>query len=630
VAQPLSVSGSKARWFNTSGLQDAEKLKATLAALSNANQEILGMAASASGAWVVTTANGYFTGGELPSGMGFWLSLLQSQGETLRAVAINAAGGYVIVGDSTYRVGGAVAQGVQDKLSEYFDNGWGVRDVELTDVGYVILGSGNLASYSGVPESLSLVLADRLKSRRTVQQVALGFDGRWAVVSGQEPATRGASSQLVNLLRASARNQVHVSKLMLGPSDSFVLYSHGQAAASPGNVAEAIEYGSPGGQNLWERMAAIGVPGVSVAIIANNQVAFARGYGVLKQGEDDPVLATTPFDMASLSKFLGALTLVRLDADPNYDFDLDDSVVDRAKPGGIVEQWLAEGEANPGAYGFANVDVSNQLAVAHFLRHQSDFVPSGGSPGFGLNTPGLLAATTLDLLLGYDCTSGCGFNGVNFAWTSNGTGPVQSAYDSVNFLVPQAVAEDVTGKPAWRLMSDYFITPMGLRNISGYVASRLSSRAAWQHNASGPQANRTVYPWTFAGGVYAAPMDYAEMMILALNQGRDSSGVERVPAAAISRMLQVQNGNVGFGLFAETNANITEGNDNSFRHSGSHGGRARTYMCGNPTRDGGIVIAFNADVADGSDADNTNETVELRNYILAQYMASVGWPGDCR
>ncbi len=631
AAEELSVNtSSKTRWQRTAPFQDSAKLQERLAALDAANTPILDMTSSADGAWVITTASTNYTGGTLPGNMAFWLSFLKSKGQTIRAVDINTQGGWVIIGDTMYKTGGEVNQLAKDKIAQYFANGWAIRDVEVSTNGYVILGQGTLVSYANTGAQLSAFLADRIKSRRRIEQVEIGLDGGWVVIADQEAAVADVAPIIRGSLAAAARAQAHMSKLMLGPGDGFVLYSHGTVSATPGNAMESIEYGAPGGQNLWERMSAIGVPGVSIAIIENNQVAYARGYGVLKQGEDAHVLATTPFDMASLSKFIGALTMMKLDSDGAYNFDIDNSVMNSAKPGGIIEAWKTEGEDDPGTYGFANVDISSQLSVAHFMRHQSDFVPSGGSPSFNLGSQGLFGATTLKLLLGYDCTNGCGYNGVNFAWTAGGAGPVASNYDSVNFLVPQAVAEDVTGKPAWQLMKDYFFTPMGLSNISGYTSSTLSSRAAWQHDSNGPRATRTVYPWTFAGGVYSAPMDYAEMMILALNQGRDSSGVQRLPASAVNRMLQVQNGNVGFGVFADFNANITEANDNAFVHSGSHGGRARTYMCGNPSRDAGIVIVFNADIGDGPDAGTTNDTIDLRNYILARYMASVGWAGNCQ
>ncbi|MGE0326387.1 MAG: serine hydrolase domain-containing protein [Polyangiaceae bacterium] len=620
----------KKRWQVTSPFADRSELQDTLAQLAASDTAVVDMTAGPDGSWVILTATDIYSGGPLPSGMAFWLSFMASKGQQPKAVDINSDGGYVIIADGMYHVGGSVNQDAKDKIAEYYNKGWKIRDVETTPSGYVILGDGSLASYANTGEQLMALLADRIKSKRRVEQVEIGLDGGWVVISDQEAATAQASSTLRNSLKAAAKSQSHMSKLMLAENGGFVLYSNGTALGSGGNVAEAIEYGT-GGQNIWERMDFYGVPGVSISVIENNKVTYSRGYGVLKQGEEQHVLATTPFDMASLSKFVGALTMMKLDSDAAYNYDVDWSVVNQAKPNGNVDKWLTAGENNPGTYGFANVDVSNTLSTAHFMRHQTDFIQSGGSPGWARGAK-TLSGETWQWMLGWDCTtSPCGYNKGKRAWSTGGSGPVAYDYDSVNFLIPQAIAEDLTGKEAWEVLDDMWFKPMGLKNITGYTWSRLMDigNVAWQHNSSGPRGTLTVYPWTFAGGIYAAPMDYAELMILALNQGKDSSGVQRIPASAINRMLQVQNGNVGFGLFGDANADITEVNDNRFRHNGAHSGRARTTMCGNPTRDGGIVITINANLSDVADANGQSDSTDFINWLMNEYMQYTGWPGDC-
>ena len=59
-------------------------------------------------------------------------------------------------------------------------------------------------------------------------------------------------------------------------------------------------------------MNAHGVPGGAVAIVLGGQLAFAAGLGVKKQGETDPVSATTLFRVASLSKMVLASTALKL------------------------------------------------------------------------------------------------------------------------------------------------------------------------------------------------------------------------------------------------------------------------------------------------------------------------------
>ena len=89
--------------------------------------------------------------------------------------------------------------------------------------------------------------------------------------------------------------------------------------------AVVIEGRAPEKWNLVDRMAHYKVPGVSVAVINDHQIEWAKGYGVLEAGKAAPVTPETRFQAASISKpvsALGALSLVEcgllpLDQDVN-------------------------------------------------------------------------------------------------------------------------------------------------------------------------------------------------------------------------------------------------------------------------------------------------------------------------
>src|SRR5438105_4130872 len=62
---------------------------------------------------------------------------------------------------------------------------------------------------------------------------------------------------------------------------------------------------------LAERMAALHVPGVSIAVIHDGRLEWARGFGVTKVG-GSPVTPDTLFQAASISKPVTALAVMRL------------------------------------------------------------------------------------------------------------------------------------------------------------------------------------------------------------------------------------------------------------------------------------------------------------------------------
>src|SRR2546422_5299809 len=63
---------------------------------------------------------------------------------------------------------------------------------------------------------------------------------------------------------------------------------------------------------LTERMTYYHVPGVSIAIINNGRIEWAKGYGVLEARGTKAVTALTPFQAASISKPMTAMAALSL------------------------------------------------------------------------------------------------------------------------------------------------------------------------------------------------------------------------------------------------------------------------------------------------------------------------------
>src|SRR5690606_17445338 len=140
-----------------------------------------------------------------------------SAGQRIVAIDFNANGGWVVVTDTSQAYGGLVPQSLKDKIAEYRQKNWAIEDVDVTSNSYVVIGSGNLASWtSALDNTLEQVLSDRLASKRKMRQVDIGFDGRWAVVADQASATEGVSTQFADRLRAMAEDERSISRFMFG------------------------------------------------------------------------------------------------------------------------------------------------------------------------------------------------------------------------------------------------------------------------------------------------------------------------------------------------------------------------------------------------------------------------------
>jgi CubicO group peptidase (beta-lactamase class C family) len=75
-------------------------------------------------------------------------------------------------------------------------------------------------------------------------------------------------------------------------------------AAAAWGVAGAAQADPPEGfdARVEQIRAAVGVPGIAVAIVEHGRVTLARGYGVRQLGESAPVDADTIFPLGSVGK----------------------------------------------------------------------------------------------------------------------------------------------------------------------------------------------------------------------------------------------------------------------------------------------------------------------------------------
>ncbi|WP_141728514.1 serine hydrolase domain-containing protein, partial [Devosia insulae] len=80
----------------------------------------------------------------------------------------------------------------------------------------------------------------------------------------------------------------------------------GSAQAEPFHLEQAIAQLDA---QVAELLASSGIPGMAVAVVHGGEVVYAKGFGVRVAGAPEPVDADTVFQLASMSKPIGA-TLV--------------------------------------------------------------------------------------------------------------------------------------------------------------------------------------------------------------------------------------------------------------------------------------------------------------------------------
>jgi CubicO group peptidase (beta-lactamase class C family) len=139
---------------------------------------------------------------------------------------------------------------------------------------------------------------------------------------------------------------------------------------------------------LAERMKAYGITGLSIAVIDNGKIAWAKGYGIADARSGRPVTATTLFQAQSLSKpisALGALLLVQngklhLDEDVNLQlksWKVPDSNLTRDRP--VTPRLLMNHTSGLGDCGPDNEPDDGGPALLRTLKTVCVLAPPGKS-----------------------------------------------------------------------------------------------------------------------------------------------------------------------------------------------------------------------------------------------------------
>jgi CubicO group peptidase (beta-lactamase class C family) len=333
---------------------------------------------------------------------------------------------------------------------------------------------------------------------------------------------------------------------------------------------------------LSERMASLHVPGVSIAVIHDGKLEWARGFGVSKIG-GAPVTPTTLFQAASISKpvtALGALRLVQMGK-----LDLEANVNHYLKSWKIPTNTFTD---------------QKPVTLRELLSHTAGMTVHG-FPGYASDAPVPNLEQILDGLspanspaIRVDVVPGT-------IWRYSGGG----------YVVVQQLLEDVTGEPFAKLMRDTVLRRIGMIR-STYAQPLPQSRRAEVAMPYGPagapvKGGPHVYPEMAPAGLWTTPSDLARFaMELQRSLRGDSNRV--LSKSMTQQMLTAGLNSWGLGL------HIGHGRQQAlFEHGGANEG----YRCD--------LVAYNA--GDGAvimtNGDNGGQLMqELRRTIAYEY----AWP----
>lgn len=252
------------------------------------------------------------------------------------------------------------------------------------------------------------------------------------------------------------------------------------------------ERGDPGAPRyaIADRMAEYGTPGAALAVIEGGKIAFIRGYGTRKAGEDWPVDGDTVFSAGSVSKLVNAALVLRLVQEGTLDLDADIR--------GYLKRW--QPKENRRSRG-------KPITLRQILAHTAGF-SQHGFPDF---LPGEPLPSITDTL-----------NGKKPA--KHGRVKIQSVpgermkYSGGGITVSQLVIEDVTGLSYEQAARRYVFDPLKMdRSTFASPLPEDYGNIAYAHDEEGaPTAlprGYEAFPEQAASGLWVSANDLATFMI---------------------------------------------------------------------------------------------------------------------
>ena len=339
----------------------------------------------------------------------------------------------------------------------------------------------------------------------------------------------------------------------------------------------------PSTTKLADRMKALRVPGVSVAVIHDGKIEWARGFGVTQLG-GPAVTPETLFQAASISKPVTSLAVLHLAESGKLDLDTD------------VNQYLKTWKVPADT-----LTEHTKVTLRELLNHTAG-ITVHGFPGYASDAA---RPSVVQVLNGEKPAANTPAIRVD---TIPGT---KWRYSGGGFVIMQVLLEDVTGQPFPKLMHDLVLAPIGMTRSTyeqPLPQDRMAEAAMPYHPDGQPvPGGPHVYPEMGPAGLWTTPSDLARYA-MEVQQALAGNSTAVLSAAMAKRMLTP--GQNRWGLGVETGGGAGHP---YFTHSGANEG-FQCDLVAYENGDGAVIMT------------NSDRGGPLATEILRTIAREYGWP----
>ena len=324
-------------------------------------------------------------------------------------------------------------------------------------------------------------------------------------------------------------------------------------------------------KTLQERMEQYNTPGVSIAVINNNQIEWAKGYGIMDANTGAPVTTETIFEAASVSKLLTAVMALHFVEKGLFDLDAN------------INQYLKSWQVPENEF-----TSEEKVTLRRLLTHQSGLPSTNYSHDKSKGYP-----TLIDILNGESPA-------LNKPATPEFVPGSKWQYSNIGYNVIQLLLEDVTGKSFQQVADEIIFTPLKMKTSTFIypLDPKKQKLEAMPHDAEGNSKKPLMCRIAVAqGGLTTTPTDLAKFTLELMLSYQGKS--EKILSQEMTRQLFTKESEIdkvqfplpfdeGLGTFL-----MGEGKNLLFANPGNNYPGLNCWLIGWPEHGTGAVIMDN-------------------------------------
>jgi CubicO group peptidase (beta-lactamase class C family) len=347
------------------------------------------------------------------------------------------------------------------------------------------------------------------------------------------------------------------------------------------------------GWNILDRMKYYKVPGLSIAVIKDYKIDWAKGYGSADTTKNIKVMTETMFSAGSISKFVMAVTALKM---------VENRQIELEKP---IDNYLT-------SWKIAENDFTKKtpITLRMLLSHSAG---TSQSSYFGF-TPTQPLPSIVEILSGAKISE-------TRPVVVNSEPNARFQYSGGGSIIAQLALMDVSKKSFSDLTQELIFDKLGMTNstFEQPIPGKFTDQSSWAYSsASWFKGMPYVYPQQAAAGLYTTPTDLAKFFIDIQKSylGKGKILKQTTTKQMLSAQQNVSDGSykeqIGIGPFLIQRTDNNDLNGVYFEFTGVNAGFL-AYGIASVTNGNGAIIMLNS----GDDVNGLGK--EIRRAIAKTY-----------